>query len=135
MEEAVPRQDAVVRAIERQRPHVGDTPSLPRHAGLANGDHLRRSIDAGERASFPDQITGDRFARPAAKIEHHGRTRQQFTEAVEPFRFHRAASRLARPGAGPGQCMSPIQPDDPLCMRRHICRVVRKEGNDPWNST
>jgi hypothetical protein len=115
MEEAVPRQDAVMTASEIQRAHVRDCEAGLREARSAQADHRGRGVDAGDAVSAFDEVTRDRFAAAAAEIEDRSGARDERGEPVEPRTFEQTASALAIEMVR----MPLVQLDDPVCIVRH----------------
>ena len=63
-------------------------------------DHCAGGIQPGHPAATFDEVSGNRDAASAAKVEHRGIARKQGEKSVEPRLFGQTLATITRPGAG-----------------------------------
>ena len=110
MKKAVPSQDCVECAIQRQSSHIGDAPFVLGELLQAHGDHCARRVHAGYPAAVSDQVAGNRYAASAADVKHGGFAGFRREKPIEPSLFMQVIASVTRPGAG----VTVIDPDDPV---------------------
>lgn len=133
MEEAVPGDQAMEAAAQRQGAHVGHQCLLMRKIAFKKSNHLGSRVDPGDGAALLFERAGDRLSGAAADVEHRGVCRKESAKPFDPVALLRTV-----PSSGLGKSVSPIEVYDPVSFRGHGNRLTQNHSRaagarKPWS--
>ena len=129
-EKAVPGDDRVEAAAERERAHVGFDPGAFGEAPPADGDHGGGRIDAGDGIAALDEMAGDGFAGATTKIKKSARRAGYWRNGVQISTLYQALAAIAREPVREALVEAPDVGHDGSFTR--ICRCGRAANG--WRS-
>ena len=109
VKEAVPSDQPVEGAVDRQRAHIGHHPLRLRKAAPAGGDERGRGIDTNNTKPVLEQMAGNGLARAAADVQHRATRGKQRDKSRHPLLLE---GQLGSTVTIPRGRVSLVQPDD-----------------------